>query len=81
LNSGGPASGSPACLLERDEMRSVKSELATGDHVDDLDDEERARLHASLAESLEQAKRGELIDGKPALAEILAYDGRRDGAE
>ncbi len=43
----------------------------TGD-VDDLDAEERAALHRELNESLEEADRGELIDARKALSEIVS---------
>lgn len=40
---------------------------------DDLDDDDRAALHESLAESIEQMERGELIDGEEALAQLRAH--------
>jgi hypothetical protein len=40
---------------------------------DDLDDEDRAALHESIRESIEQMERGELIDGEEALAELRAH--------
>jgi hypothetical protein len=45
--------------------------LASGG--DDLDDEERARLHASLRESIRQMKAGQTIDAAAALAELHAH--------
>jgi hypothetical protein len=43
--------------------------------VDDgeFDPEERARLHESLEESVEQMKAGKLIDADEALAELRAH--------
>lgn len=38
--------------------------------TDDLDEADREELHESLLESLEQMKRGELIDADVALAEL-----------
>lgn len=43
------------------------------DDADDLNDEDREALHESLRESLEQMKRGELIDADAALAELRAH--------
>ncbi len=40
---------------------------------DDLDDNDRAALHESIRESIEQMERGELIDGEEALAELRAH--------
>lgn len=40
---------------------------------DDLDDDDRAALHESIAESIEQMERGELIDGEDALAQLRAH--------
>jgi predicted DNA-binding antitoxin AbrB/MazE fold protein len=40
---------------------------------DDLDDEERAALHESLRESIEQMKAGQTIDFEQALAELRAH--------
>jgi hypothetical protein len=37
---------------------------------DDLDDDERAALHTSLRESIEQMKAGQTIDIEEALAEL-----------
>jgi predicted transcriptional regulator len=39
---------------------------------DDLDDEERAALHAELAASIAEAKTGKLIDADEVLAELRA---------
>ena len=40
---------------------------------DDLTDTDRAALHDSLEESVEQMKRGELIDADIAIAELRAH--------
>lgn len=41
--------------------------------VDDLDDEERERLHESLRESVRQMKDGETLDAAAAMAELRAH--------
>ena len=46
--------------------------LEISDDWDDLDDEERAALHESLRESIEQMKAGNTIDIEDALAELRA---------
>jgi hypothetical protein len=38
----------------------------------DLDDDERARLHEALHESIEQMKAGQTVDAADALAELRA---------
>lgn len=47
--------------------------LEVADDWDDLDDEERAELHASLRESIEQMKAGQTIPLEQALAELRAH--------
>jgi hypothetical protein len=47
--------------------------------VDELDDEERARLHDALREGIEQMRAGETIDAARALAELRAHHGNRRG--
>jgi hypothetical protein len=47
--------------------------LEIADEWDELDDEERAELHESLHESIEQMKAGQTISLEQALAEIRAY--------
>jgi len=47
--------------------------LEIADDWDDLDDEERAELHESLRESIEQMKAGQTIDFEQALAELRAH--------
>jgi hypothetical protein len=44
----------------------------TGDGGDDLDDEERAALHAELQASIAEAKAGKLIDADVVMAELRA---------
>jgi len=40
---------------------------------DDMDEEERAALHESLRESIEQMRKGQHIDADEALAELRAH--------
>jgi hypothetical protein len=47
--------------------------LEIADEWDELDDEERAELHESLRESIEQMKAGETISLEQALAELRAH--------
>jgi hypothetical protein len=47
--------------------------LEIADDWDDLGDEERAELHASLRESIEQMKAGQTIPLEEALAELRAH--------
>jgi len=47
--------------------------LEIADDWDDLDDEERAELHESLRESIEQMKAGKTISLEQALAELRAH--------
>lgn len=47
--------------------------LEIADDWDDLDDAERADLHASLRESIEQMKAGQTIPLEQALAELRAH--------
>ena len=47
--------------------------LEIADDWDELDDEERAELHESLRESIEQMKAGESISLEQALAELRAH--------
>lgn len=46
--------------------------LAVVDEGDDMDEAERARLHASLRRSIAQAKAGQLIDGDEVIDRLLA---------
>ena len=52
------------------ELMPVDDVLASG--VDDLDDEDRAALHAELDASIAEAKAGKLIDAEVVLAELRA---------
>ena len=45
-------------------------DLVLADDGDDLDDSDRARLHAALGRSAEQFSRGRGIDAKEALARL-----------
>ena len=47
--------------------------LVPADALDEMDEDERAALHEALAESVEQMKRGELIDADVALAKLRAH--------
>jgi hypothetical protein len=47
--------------------------LEIADGWDELDDEERAELHESLRESVEQMKAGQTISLEQALAELRAH--------
>lgn len=47
-------------------------ELVPADERDDLDDEERARLHAAIVESADQLDRGEGVPAEQVLAELRA---------
>jgi hypothetical protein len=62
--------------LPVDEREAVVAELYADEELladEDRDGQDRAGLHASLVESIEQMKRGETIDGEQALAEIRAH--------
>lgn len=41
---------------------------------DDLDDSERARLHAALERSIAQANQGKLVDANVVIARLLARE-------
>lgn len=43
--------------------------------ADELDDVDRAELHAALRESIEEMNAGKTIDGAQALAELRAHNG------
>ncbi len=63
----------PTDLPEGTEVELVLVEPPIDDATDDLDDEERAELHESLRESIEQMKNGEGIGMAEALAELRAH--------
>lgn len=54
----------PTDLPEGEEVELVLTD------ADDMDDDERAALHESLAISLDQMKKGQLIDGDEVLARL-----------
>lgn len=56
----------PTDLPEGEEVELVPAD------TDEMDDAERAALHESLAISLDQMKRGELVDGDEVLARLRA---------
>lgn len=56
----------PTDLPEGEEVELVPAD------ADEMDDEERAALHESLAVSLDQMKKGQLIDGEAVLARLRA---------
>lgn len=45
-------------------------DLVVDDEGDDLDDEERARLHASIDESRAQIRRGEFVSADEVIASL-----------
>jgi hypothetical protein len=51
----------------------TKVPLEIADDWDGLDDEERAALHESLRESIEQMRAGQTIDIEQALAELREH--------
>ncbi|MBX3199165.1 MAG: antitoxin family protein [Labilithrix sp.] len=56
----------PTDLPEGEEVELVPADAG------DMDDAERAALHESLAISLDQMKKGQLIDGDEVLARLRA---------
>ncbi len=46
--------------------------LTIVDDTDELDDDERARLHEALKRSMAQAKAGQLIDADEVIGKLLA---------
>jgi hypothetical protein len=56
----------PTDLPEGEEVELVPAD------ADDMDDDERAALQESLAISLDQMKKGQLIDGDEVLARLRA---------
>lgn len=57
-------------LDEGDRLEVARLLVSSVDDGDDLDDEERARLHASLARSAEDIKHGRLHDAQDVLEEL-----------
>ena len=62
----------PTDLPEGEVIELVPLDAALADGEDDLDDEERAALHAELAASIIEAKAGKLIDADEVFAELRA---------
>jgi len=62
----------PTALPEGTEIELVPVDDVLADGGDDLDDEERAELHAELDASIAEAKAGKLIDAEVVLAELRA---------
>ena len=48
--------------------------LTIVDDTDELDDDERARLHEALRRSMAQAKAGQLIDADDVIGKLLARE-------
>jgi hypothetical protein len=49
-------------------------ELVLVDETDEMDDDERARLHEALKRSMAQAKAGQLIDADEVIGKLLARE-------
>ena len=62
----------PTDLPEGEEVELVAIDDVLVHGGDDLDDEERAALHAELRASMAEAKAGKLIDADDVLAELRA---------
>lgn len=62
----------PTNLPEGEEVELVQLDDVLAHGGDDLDDEERAALHAELRASIAEAKAGKLIDADEVLAELRA---------
>jgi hypothetical protein len=62
----------PTDLPEGEEVELVPLRDVLAGGGDDLDDEERAALHAELAASIAEAESGQLIDADVVLAELRA---------
>jgi hypothetical protein len=63
----------PTDLPEGEVIELVPLDEVFANGGDDLDDEERERLHESLRESIQQMKSGDTIDAAVALAELRAH--------
>ena len=57
-------------LDERERLEVARLLVASVDDADDLDDDDRARLHASLARSADDIKRGRPHDARAVLDEL-----------
>jgi hypothetical protein len=62
----------PTDLPEGEEIELVPLDDVLAAGRDDLDDEERAALHAELEASVAEAKAGKLVDADVVLAELRA---------
>jgi hypothetical protein len=62
----------PTELPEGEVVELVRADDVLAEGGDDLDDEERAALHAELRASIAEAKTGKLIDADEVLAELRA---------
>jgi hypothetical protein len=49
-------------------------ELVVVDETDEMEDDERARLHEALKRSMAQAKSGQLIDADEVIGKLLARE-------
>jgi hypothetical protein len=49
--------------------------LVVADEEDELDDQERARLHESLRRSLAQARAGQLIEADEVIGKLISRGG------
>jgi hypothetical protein len=63
----------PTDLPEGEVVELVPLDEVLTDAVDYLDDEERAALHESLRESVEQMNAGQTVDIEEALAELRSH--------
>jgi hypothetical protein len=62
----------PTDLPEGEVVELVQLDEVLANGGDDLDDEERAALHAELRASIAEAKTGKLIDADDVLVELRA---------
>ena len=62
----------PTDLPEGEEIELVPLDDVLAAGGDDLDDEERARLHQSIERGLEDAKAGRTVSARSAIAQLRA---------
>jgi hypothetical protein len=62
----------PTDLPEGEVVELLPLGAALPDEADDLDDNERAALHAELSASIAEAKAGHLVDADEVLADLRA---------
>jgi hypothetical protein len=62
----------PTDLPEGEVVELLPLGAALLDEADDLDDNERAALHAELSASIAEAKAGHLVDADEVLADLRA---------